>query len=132
MVFDRFQGVGKRFKTVLTWFSMITEFAVRGTVATGLRKMPQNPGSQILSSTQLLRSVRPVLELFEDPGPSIQGEATQMARNITSLGIELGRALCWGRGAGAHFCYKDTAACRSFSTRAHASTDFQQGQSNAL
>ena len=94
MVFDRFQGVGKRFqgvwkrfKTVLTWFSMITKFAVRGTVATGLRKITQNPGSQILSSTQLLRSVRPVLELFEDPGPSIQGEATQMARNLTSLGI---------------------------------------------
>ena len=72
---------------------MITEFAVRGTVATGLRKITQNPGSQILSSTQLLRSVRPVLELFEDPGPSIQGEATQMARNIASPGIELGRAL---------------------------------------
>ena len=61
-------------------------------MATGLRKITQNPGSQISGSTPLLRSVRPVLELFEDPGPSIQGEATQMARNITSPGIELGRA----------------------------------------
>ena len=37
--------------------------------------------------------VRSVLELFEDPGPSIEKGATQMARNLTSPGIELGRAL---------------------------------------
>ena len=37
-----------------------------------------------------------------------------MARNLTSPGIELGRALCWGRVSGAHFLYKDKAACRSF------------------
>ena len=73
-----------------------------------------NPGSQICGSTQLLRSVRSVLELFEDPGPSIEKGATQMARNLTSPGIELGRALCWGRVSGAHFLYKDKAACRSF------------------
>ena len=57
---------------------------------------------------------RPVLELSQESCPSIERGATQMARNLTSLGIELGRALCWGRVSGAHFWYKDKAACRSF------------------
>ena len=54
------------------------------------------------------------LALCQHPGPSIEKGATQMARNLTSPGIELGRALCWGRVSGAHFLYKDKAACRSF------------------
>ena len=46
---------------------------------------------------QLSRPVRSVLELSQDSGPSILGEATQIARNLTLLCIQSGREPFFGK-----------------------------------
>ena len=89
MVFHRFEGVGKRFQGVGWCFqgvSMCFEACLKGFEGRQciLDDFNHPPPKLVEVGPDLSRSV---LELFEDSGPSIEGEATQIARNLTTLGI---------------------------------------------
>lgn len=116
MIFHRFEGVGKRFQGVGWCFqgvSMCFEACLKGFEGRQciLDDFNHPPPKLVEVGPDLSRSV---LELFEDSDPSIEGEATQIARNLPDLCIQLGRQPCLGRVPSEIFWCKDRGASRSF------------------
>ena len=108
---QRFQGVGWCFQGVSMYFeACLKAFEGCQRIADAFHYPPPKlvevgPGPS-----------RSVLGLSQDSNPSIEPEATQIIRNVTDPGIEVGRAPFWGRPPSEIFWREDKEVCLRFFT----------------